>query len=99
MELAGIWAWKWKSERVIIVQSVVLQRVQLVTGAKNILAWIEFQLNFWNCGAFDKLKNNMHTVATGYLGRACRIQKKEQHYRTFSNFFLGEKLTEIVRYI
>ena len=34
-------------------QSVILQRVQLVTGSKNICARIEFQLEYWDHGVFE----------------------------------------------
>ena len=39
-----------------------------VTGAKNIRTQIEFQLDFWNHGAFDKLLNDTYTADTGTCG-------------------------------
>ena len=36
VELDGIQGRKWNAERVIFVHTVILQRVLLVTGAKNI---------------------------------------------------------------
>ena len=68
VDLYGIQYWKWNAEQLIIFQSVILQRVQLDTGAKNICAQIEFQLDFWNCGAFDELVKNTHTATTRYTG-------------------------------
>ena len=97
VELDGIRARKWNAKWVIIFQSVILQCVRLFTGAKNIRAIIEFRLNSWNHGAFEKLINDTYTAATGYLGRARGTQSEEQRHRTFSDIVLRQKLREADR--
>ena len=76
VEIEGIQAQKWNNDRVVIFQSVILLRFRLITGAKKICAWIDLQLYFWICYAFDKLIKNTYTVDTGYQGRSCRTQSE-----------------------
>ena len=44
-ELDGIRGQKWNAKRVIVFQKVILQRIGLVTGAKNIHAQTDARLN------------------------------------------------------
>ena len=97
VELDGVQAWKWNSERVIIFQLVILQCSQGVNNAKDIRAHIIFQLNFWNCGAFEELVKDTFNAATG-LGKARGIQSEEQHHHMFSDLVLKGKLREAVRF-
>ena len=55
VELDGVRARKWNTERVIIFQSIILQRTQGVNNSAQIRNRILFQLNLWNRGAFDNL--------------------------------------------
>ena len=43
--------------------------------------------------------NNMYTVATGYPGKACETQSKDQHHREFLDLFPKGKLREAVRFV
>ena len=97
-ELDCIRGQKWNSEQVIIFQMVILQRVRLVTGAKNIFAWIDVQLNSWNSGAFDKIVCNSYAASVVYLGRDCKNQSADQHHCTLSNLVLLGKLCEAVSF-
>ena len=81
------------------VQTVILQHVHLITGAKNIRALIDTKPELWNIGVFNKLVNNFYTTATGYLGRALGNQNAEQHHHTFLNLFLHGKLREAVKFL
>ena len=99
VDLGEIRAWKWSSKRMIIFQSVILQHVRSVTGAKNICAQIKFQIDFWNRGTFDKLANDMYTAAMGHLGKARGTQRKEQRHRKFSNLVLKRKFCKEDRFI
>ena len=54
VDLNAIRSQKLNSKRVIFFQSVILQRVRLVTGTKNICAGIKFQLNFWIHDVIDE---------------------------------------------
>ena len=70
MELNGIRCQKWNAERVVILKSVILQRIPLVTGDKNICAQITAKIDLWNNGAFDELVSESYDAAMGYLERA-----------------------------
>ena len=96
VELDGIQTRKWKSERVIIFQLVILQRAQAVNNAKHISTCIQFQLDCWGCGAFEKLMKYTHNVATGFLGKYHGIQSEEQCHYMFSNLFLKSKFYKAV---
>ena len=66
-------------------QMVILQRVQLVTGAKHICVRIDSQLESWNNGVFDEIVCDYYKADTGYLGRVAGIKVLSSnilHYRT-----------------
>ena len=90
LEIDGIQAGKCKAKGVIFFTLVILKHVQSVIYAKNICLWIKFQVDCWNCGAFDKLVNDTHTAPTEYLVKYRVIQGKDQRHRTFSNLMLKE---------
>ena len=98
MELDRVCARKWNSERVIVFQSVILKCAEGVNNSKHIRACILFRLNFWNCGAFDKLVKDTFNSVIGYLGKSCGIQTEEQRHRKFSNLVLKGKLREAVQF-
>ena len=52
----------------------------------------------WRHISFTISVYDSNTVATGYLGRACRTQNVEQRHHKFSNFFQRGKLCEAVRF-
>ena len=83
----------------IIFQSVILQHILLITGAKNIPARIKFQLDSLNCGALGELVNDTYTAAMGYLGRDRKTESKEQRHCTSSNIVLRGKLHEAVIFV
>ena len=95
-ELNFIQGRKWNAEQVIVFQTVILQRVRLVTGTKNIRVQINTRLYPWNIGAFDELVNDSCAAAVGYMGRAHGNQNLEQRHCTFSNFVLCGKFFEAV---
>ena len=43
--------------------------------------------------------NNTYTTDTGYLGKSCGTQSKEQHYCTFSNLVIKGKLRKAIRFV
>ena len=98
VELDSMRAWKWNYKQVIVFQSVILQCIWLVTDAKNIHAEIEFWLDCWNCGPFEKLRNNTCTAAMGSMERARGNQSRGQRHPTFSNIVLRRKMCGSVRF-
>ena len=60
VELYGVFTRNWKSEMVIVFQSVILQRAQGVNNSSQICKRVLFRLDFCNYGAFDKLVNNTY---------------------------------------
>ena len=82
-KLDGVRAWKRISERVVVLQSVILQFSQCVNNSKYICARILFQLKCCNCGNFDELMKDTFCAATGYLGKVCGIQTDELRRCTF----------------
>ena len=90
---------KWNDEQVIIFQTVILQRVCLVTGTKNICAQICDEINSWNSGVSDNLVFYYYATDTGYLGTAHRNQRADRYHHTFSNLVIPGKLCESVRFI
>ena len=63
VELDEVRARKCNSERLIMFQSVFLQRVQGVNNSKHICAHIMCKLSLWNREAFDELVNDTFNVA------------------------------------
>ena len=98
-ELGSLRGQKWNIKRVIIFQSVILQCVQLVTGAKNIWAWMNVELNSWNSGAFDELVCDSYAVATSYLGKAHRDKNSKQQIHTLLDLFIRGKLCKAIRFV
>ena len=74
----------------------ILQRVCLVSGAKNICDRITSRLDLWNKGTCKKLVQDSYSAVTDYLGEAHRTQTQEQRHCTYSNLILREKLREAV---
>ena len=68
VELDGVCARKWNLERVILFQSVILQRAQGINNSAQICKRIFFWLDFRNCGAFEKHTKDTFNSAMGYLG-------------------------------
>ena len=83
----------------IVFQLVILKRVQLVIGAKNIHSQIEACLASWNCGAYCELIIDSYTAVTWYLGKSRGTQNTERLYPTFWNLVLCEKLRETVIFV
>ena len=76
------------AERVIVFQTVILQRIRLVTGAKNICVQIDAPLNSWIRGEFDEILCDSYSVDTVYLGGGRGGQISDQHHRMFSDLVL-----------
>ena len=76
-----------------------MQRVHLVTGAKNICAQIDSRLESWNKGKFDELVGDSYAATKGYLGREHRNQSANQRHHKFSTFVIRGKLRETVRFV
>ena len=86
VEIDGVRARKWNSERVIVFQSVILQRIKSVNNSAQIRKRILFQLNLWNRGAFDNLVKETYNSAMGYLGKYHGNQTTKERHQTFLNF-------------
>ena len=78
VEFYGVCNRKWNSERVIFSQSVTLKCAQGVNNSAQICKRILFQLDLWNCGAFDELAKYTYSLAIGYLEKYCGIQTEEK---------------------
>ena len=65
VEIDRVFARKWNAERVIVFQSVILQRAQGVNNSAQIRKRILFQLDFWNRRAFDDLMKDTYNYAMG----------------------------------
>ena len=98
VEIVGVRSRKWNSERVIIFQSFILQRAQGVNNSPQIRKRILFRLDFWNCGAFDKIVKDVYNLAVGYLIKPRGVQAEEQRHQTFSNIVLKGKLRKAVQF-
>ena len=72
----------------VIFQTVILQRVSGLSGARIIRDRIESQINLWNKGAYNELVKDSHRVAEEYLGNKRGTQTQDQWNCTFSNLVL-----------
>ena len=99
VELDGVFSRKWNMERVIVLQSVILQRSQGVNNSAQIRKRILFLLDCWNRGAFEELVKDAYNSDIGYLGKSRGNQTREQRHRNFSNLILKGKLREAVGFI
>ena len=96
VELDGVRARKWNTERVIVFQSVILQYSQGVNNYAQTRKRILFQLDMWNRGLFDELLKDRYNSAMGYLVKDRGTQTMEERHRTFSNLVQKGKLCEAV---
>ena len=96
VELDRVCSRKWNVERVIIFQSVILQRAQGINNSAKIRKHILFQLNCWNQGEFDKPVKYTYNSALVYLGKYRGNQTEEQRHRTFSNLVLKGKFRKAI---
>jgi hypothetical protein len=67
LELEGIRSQKWNSERFIIFQMVILQRVKGVSRAGDIKRRLSFRMNSWEDAKFDMLVQDMEHTALAQL--------------------------------
>ena len=88
VELDSVHARKWNVERVIVFESAILQCAQGVNNSTQIQKRILFRLDFWNCGAFDKLTKDTYNSTMEYLRKSSWDSKRgaillnviERHY-------------------
>ena len=99
VELDGVRARKLNTERVIVFQSVILQRAQGVNNSTQIQKRILFQLDLWNCGVFDELVKDTYNSAMVYPVKARGSQTAEERHIIFSNLVLKGKLHEAVQLV
>ena len=99
VELDRVSARKWNLDRVVVFQSVIIQRVQGANNSAQIRKCILFRLDFWNRGAFDELMKVTYNLAVGYLVKARGIQKEVQHHQRLWNLKLKVKLREAVQLV
>ena len=71
---------------------VILQRIRLVSGAKNIRDRITSCLDLWNKGAYYELVQDSYSAAAAYLGKERETQNREQCHSTFLNLILNGRL-------
>ena len=90
---------QWNVKRAIVFHAVILQRVLLISGAKNIHDWITSRLDLWNKGVYDEFVQDSYGAASAYLGKSFGKQTQEQCYRTFSKLIMCGKLREVVWFI
>ena len=99
MEFDIIWNQQWNADMVIIFQTVIFQRVRLVSGARNIRDQITSRLDFWNKVTYNKLLQDSYGAMAYYLGKARGTQIKEQNHCNFENIILNGKFHKSVRFI
>ena len=99
VELYRVRTRKWNAERVIVFQSMFLQRTQGINNSAQIRKRILFQLDLWNPGAFDELVKDTYKSAMGYLGKSRGSQTMEERHRVFSELVLKGELREAVRFV
>ena len=80
LEIDEVCARKCNDDRMIIFQSIILQHAQGVNNSTQIQKRILFQLDLWNCGAFDKLVKDTYNYAMEYLRKSCGNQTMEEHH-------------------
>ena len=66
-----------------IFQTVVLQRVRLVSGSRNICDRIYSRLDLWNRGALEKIVHDSYRATEEFLWNNHGDQTQEQRHRTF----------------
>ena len=96
VELGRVRARKWNAERLIVFQSVIIQRTQGVNNFTQIRKHILIQFSLWNGGAFDELEKYTHNSTMGYLGKALGSQTAEERHRTFLNLVLKVKFRKVL---
>ena len=74
VELEEVRGRKWNADRVIVFQSVILQRAQGVNNSAQIRKHVLFLLHLWNREAFDNLVKDTYNSANGYLGNIVGIK-------------------------
>ena len=99
VEFHVIWNLKWNTGRLINFQTVIFQRVRLVTGAKNVRGQINSHLDSWIKGNHNELVQDSYSAVSAYLGKSRGTQKREQHHCTFSNLILRGELRKSVKFI
>ena len=80
IELDGVRARKWNTERMIIFQSLVLQRAQGINNSTQIRKRILFLLDLWSRGVFDELVKDTYNSAMVYPGKARGNQTTEERH-------------------
>ena len=78
VELDDVRSRKWNAERVIVFQSVILQRTQGDKNYEQIRKHIFFRIDLWNRGALDEIVKDTYKSTMGYLGKACGTQTMEE---------------------
>ena len=99
VKIDGVRARKWSVERVIVFQSVILQRAKGDKNSAKIRKRIFFRLDLWNRGAFDELVKDTYNSAMGYLVKSCGTQTMEERHQMFLNLVLKGKLRKAVRFV
>ena len=63
LDLDRIWNRHWNMEKVIIFQTVILQRTSQVSSSRNIHDRIDSHINLLNKGAYDELAQYSYRAA------------------------------------
>ena len=71
------------AERTIFFQTVIFQRVRLVSGEKHICECITSYIDLWNMGAYNELLQDSYGMAADYLGNSQRTKIQDQRHYNF----------------
>ena len=83
VELDRVRARKWNAERVIVFQSVILQRAQGINNSTQTRKRILFWIDLWNIGAFEKLVKDVYNCAMVSLVKSCGSQTTTEIIKRF----------------
>ena len=96
-ELEGVTSRKWNSERFIVFQMVILQRVKGVTKAGDIKRRLSTRMDSWEEQKFDMLVQDTERTALPQLAKSRGGSTPEQRAKTYNRLILQGKLRAAVR--
>ena len=97
-EMQGVQDRRWKSERFIVFQTVILQRARHVTASHAIRRRIEKRLDSWGAGKHAMLVGDTLRSCEEYLTAALWEETADHRAQTYHSLVLRGKLWSAVRY-